>query len=73
MLVFLALGAFVGDIVGELLAPHIPVLGRYGQLGFSPVSVNLLHLVEFTFGVSFRLNALGAIFAVILGLFLWWK
>ncbi len=73
LVVFLALGAFVGDILGELLSPYAPILGRYGQLGFSPVTVNLLHLVEFTFGISFRLNILGALLGGILALFLWWK
>ena len=73
LVVFLALGAFVGDVLGELLSPYAPILGRYGQLGFSPVNVSLLHLVEFTFGIAFRLNILGALLGGILALFLWWK
>ncbi|MFP4201030.1 MAG: DUF4321 domain-containing protein [Clostridia bacterium] len=73
LLVFLALGAFVGDLLGELLSPYAPIVGRYARLGFSPVDINLLHLVEFTFGLSFRLNILGAVFGALLIVFLWSK
>lgn len=71
--IFLALATFVGDLLGELLSPYAPIVGRYARLGFSPVEVSLLHLVEFTFGLSFRLNILGAIFGGLLTLFLWTK
>ncbi len=73
LVVFLALGAFVGDLLGELLAPYAPILGRYGELGIAPVNFHLLHLVNFTFGISFRLNLIGALLGGLLAVFLWLK
>ncbi len=72
LFLLIILGAFLGDLIGELIAPTLPIMGRYGELGISPTNVRFLHFLDLTFGISFRLNMLGALFAIGV-VYFWWR
>ena len=72
LILFLALGAFIGDLIGEVLANYVEIFGVYAQLGFSPVNLKLLHLFDLTLGLSLRINMVGALGGM-LAVFLWWR
>ena len=72
LILFLALGAFIGDLIGEVLANYVAILGVYGQLGFSPVNLSLLNLFDVTFGLNLKVNLMGALGGM-LAVFLWWR
>jgi len=70
LILIVVLGAFLGDILGRILAPYIPGLGTYASLGFDTIHISLLDLLDLTFGLSLKVNAMGALLAL-LGIFLW--
>jgi len=72
LILLMVLGAFVGNVVGEIAAPYWPVLNNYARLGWTPTTLNLLNILEFTIGFNLRFNALGGLGALFM-LILWWK
>ena len=66
------IGAFVGNIVGEVMSSQVPVLSESAKLGFSPVTLTLLNTLDFTVGMNLRLSLLGAVGAGA-GVLLWRK
>lgn len=72
LLLLLIVGAFVGNIIGELVAPYAPVLAESAVLGVSPVTFRLLNVVSVTLGATLNLSLLGGLGAV-LGFLLWRK
>ncbi len=72
LLLLLIVGAFVGNVIGELLAPHVPVLAESAALGASPATFRLLNVASLTLGATLNLSLMGALGAV-LGFLLWRK
>lgn len=67
LLLLILVGAAIGGLLGEVLAPYWAVLGEYYHLGFTPTTVNLGAL-EFTAGLSLRFNPV-SIIGVIMAIF----
>ncbi|MFO8059167.1 MAG: hypothetical protein R6U70_00700 [Bacillota bacterium] len=72
LILLLLIGAFVGNVVGEVASPHVPVLSESAALGFSPVTLRLLNTLDFSIGMNLNLSLLGAIGAGF-GVLLWRK
>ena len=72
LFLLLTIGAFVGNVIGELLVPVVPIFAHRAALGISPATLRLLNVLEVTAGVSLNLSLLGALGALF-GLFLWWR
>jgi len=72
LLLFILLGAFVGNVLGELLAQYFPGLAESASLGVSPANFQLLNVAEITLGGSIHFNILGALGAF-LCIVLWWR
>ncbi len=70
LVLLLIIGAFVGNVVGEVVSPHVPVLAESAALGFSPVTLRLLNTLDFTLGMNLNLTLLGALGAGF-GVLLW--
>ncbi len=66
------IGAFVGNIVGEVISSQVPVLSESATLGFSPVTLTFLNTLDFTVGMNLHLSVLGAVGAGV-GVLLWRK
>ncbi len=72
LILLMVLGAFIGNIVGEIAAPYWPVFGNYARLGLAPTEINLLNTVDLTLGFNFNLNVFGGLGALSMLMF-WWK
>jgi len=72
-ILFALVGALLGSIVGHLLSGVAPWLLRSVGFGMgSPVSFNLLDILDLTVGIKMEINLAGAIGAL-LALVLFWK
>jgi hypothetical protein len=65
LLLLIAVVAFVGNIVGEVVRPYVPFAGNYAPLELEPVRFGVLGIITLTFGFTFRLNLVGAVFALV--------
>lgn len=68
LVLLLLMGALVGDALGAVLVPLLPVLKQFTSVGLAPATLDL-HFIRVTFGFTLTLGpltALGFIFGYLL-------
>lgn len=60
ILLVLLVGAVIGGVVGYALEPHFPILTYGKAMGVEPFKVDL-NMIQFTFGLTLRLDLSGVI------------
>ncbi len=72
LILLMVLGAFVGNVIGELAAPYWPILNEYARLGWSPTTLSLVNILDFTIGFNLQVNPVGGLGALLM-LIAWLK
>lgn len=71
LFLLLLIGAMVGDALGVLLIPVLPILKNTTSVGLAPTTVDL-HFIRITLGFTLTLGPLTAL-GLLLGYFLYRK
>ncbi|WP_027717000.1 DUF4321 domain-containing protein [Desulfovirgula thermocuniculi] len=71
LFVLLLVGALVGDALGAILIPYLPLLKPFTSIGLAPATADL-HFLRLTFGFTLTLGPMTAL-GLLLGYFLYRK